>query len=147
MYFPLRKKKERKKVKCFILFCFNPKRLPISLLAIYNFSGVNDSCIKLNVGDTVHILEELGGWYFGYALHNKALRGVFPKSFIQVSTASVVIKPKIGINSIYSQVYYVFDWVEFYENLVKKSTLDFMYGYGGHNVNILHTWLYIFVLD
>nr|XP_027221315.1 dedicator of cytokinesis protein 5-like [Penaeus vannamei] len=53
-------------------------------VAIYNFSGVNDSCIKLNVGDTVHILEELGGWYFGYALHNKALRGVFPKSFIQV---------------------------------------------------------------
>ncbi|XP_071513992.1 dedicator of cytokinesis protein 2 isoform X2 [Panulirus ornatus] len=53
-------------------------------VAIYNFSGINDSCIKLSVGETVHILEELGGWYFGYALHNKALRGVFPKSFIQV---------------------------------------------------------------
>ncbi|XP_069941837.1 dedicator of cytokinesis protein 1 isoform X2 [Cherax quadricarinatus] len=53
-------------------------------VAIYNFSGINDSCIKLNVGDTVQILEELGGWYFGYAHYNKALRGVFPKSFIQI---------------------------------------------------------------
>ncbi|XP_045614067.1 dedicator of cytokinesis protein 1 isoform X2 [Procambarus clarkii] len=53
-------------------------------VAIYNFSGINDSCITLNVGDTVQILEELGGWFFGYAHYNKALRGVFPKAFIQI---------------------------------------------------------------
>ncbi|XP_042238025.1 dedicator of cytokinesis protein 1-like isoform X2 [Homarus americanus] len=53
-------------------------------VAIYNFSGINEACIKLNVGNTVQILEELGGWFFGYTLDNKALRGVFPKSYIQV---------------------------------------------------------------
>ncbi|XP_076042771.1 dedicator of cytokinesis protein 1-like isoform X4 [Oratosquilla oratoria] len=53
-------------------------------VAIYNFCSENEWCLKLNVGDTVHILEELEGWYFGYALHNKALRGVFPKSYIKV---------------------------------------------------------------
>ncbi|CAL4179940.1 unnamed protein product, partial [Meganyctiphanes norvegica] len=53
-------------------------------ISIYNYNGDNDSCIKLNVGDTVHIFEELGEWYFGFALHNKAVRGVFPKTFIQV---------------------------------------------------------------
>ncbi|XP_066966939.1 dedicator of cytokinesis protein 1 isoform X9 [Macrobrachium rosenbergii] len=58
-------------------------------VAIYNFSGINDACIKLNVGETVHILEELGEWYFGYALHNKSLRGVFPKSYIQVKDCIV----------------------------------------------------------
>ncbi|XP_068248213.1 dedicator of cytokinesis protein 2 isoform X3 [Palaemon carinicauda] len=58
-------------------------------VAIYNFSGISDACIKLNVGETVHILEELGDWYFGYALHNKSLRGVFPKSFIQVKDCIV----------------------------------------------------------
>ncbi|KAK7079345.1 Dedicator of cytokinesis protein 2 [Halocaridina rubra] len=58
-------------------------------VVIYNFSGNNDSCIKLNVGDTVHIMEELGDWYFGYALLNKALRGIFPKSFIHIKECHV----------------------------------------------------------
>ncbi|XP_045138104.1 dedicator of cytokinesis protein 1-like [Portunus trituberculatus] len=53
-------------------------------VAIYNYSGISDSCIKLNVGDTVHIQEELDGWFFGYSLQNSATRGVFPKSFIQI---------------------------------------------------------------
>ncbi|XP_063852697.1 dedicator of cytokinesis protein 1-like isoform X3 [Scylla paramamosain] len=53
-------------------------------VAIYNYSGISDSCIKLNVGDTVHIQEELDGWFFGYSLQNSATRGVFPKTFIQI---------------------------------------------------------------
>ena len=39
------------------------------------------------MGDTVHIQEELDGWFFGYSLQNSASRGVFPKSFIRVSGA------------------------------------------------------------
>ncbi|XP_050707802.1 dedicator of cytokinesis protein 1-like isoform X3 [Eriocheir sinensis] len=53
-------------------------------VAISNYSGEGELCIKLYVGDTVHIQEETEGWFFGYSFQNRALRGIFPKSFIHI---------------------------------------------------------------
>uniref|UniRef100_A0A3Q3WAR4 Uncharacterized protein n=1 Tax=Mola mola TaxID=94237 RepID=A0A3Q3WAR4_MOLML len=41
------------------------------------------------VGDTVHILEKLEGWYRGYTLRKKSQKGIFPASYIHLKEATV----------------------------------------------------------
>ncbi|TKS79126.1 Dedicator of cytokinesis protein 5 [Collichthys lucidus] len=43
----------------------------------------------LQVGDTVHILEKLEGWYRGYTLRKKSQKGIFPASYIHLKEATV----------------------------------------------------------
>uniref|UniRef100_A0A665TXY5 Dedicator of cytokinesis 5 n=1 Tax=Echeneis naucrates TaxID=173247 RepID=A0A665TXY5_ECHNA len=43
----------------------------------------------LQVGDTVHILEKLEGWYRGYVLRKKSQKGIFPASYIHLKEATV----------------------------------------------------------
>lgn len=52
---------------------------------IYNFTSNEDYKLRLNVGETVHILEEEENWYFGYATSNRTVQGVFPKSYIHIT--------------------------------------------------------------
>jgi hypothetical protein len=59
------------------------------LTAIHNFHQDAPYRIKLMVGDAVHILEENGGWFFGYSTKNRAVRGIFPKSYIYIKECIV----------------------------------------------------------
>uniref|UniRef100_A0A096MDE6 Dedicator of cytokinesis 5 n=1 Tax=Poecilia formosa TaxID=48698 RepID=A0A096MDE6_POEFO len=58
-------------------------------LAIYNYDPHGEQELRLQVGDTVHILEKLEGWYRGYTLRKKAQKGIFPASYIHLKEATV----------------------------------------------------------
>ncbi|XP_033607516.1 dedicator of cytokinesis protein 1 isoform X3 [Cryptotermes secundus] len=58
-------------------------------IAIHNFHQDAAYRIKLMVGEAVHILEENGGWFFGYSTKNRAVRGIFPKSYIHIKECIV----------------------------------------------------------
>jgi hypothetical protein len=61
----------------------------IFLTAIHNFHQDAPYRIKLMVGEAVHLLEENGGWFFGYSTKNRAVRGIFPKSYIHIKECIV----------------------------------------------------------
>nr|XP_006115826.1 dedicator of cytokinesis protein 2 [Pelodiscus sinensis] len=58
-------------------------------VAIYNFKGVGESQLSLQIGDVVHILESCAEWYKGYLVRHKACEGIFPKSFIHIKEVTV----------------------------------------------------------
>lgn len=43
--------------------------------------------MSLDVGDAVIILRENVNWYYGYNKRNRSIKGIFPKSFIQLREA------------------------------------------------------------
>ncbi|XP_050389742.1 dedicator of cytokinesis protein 1 [Patella vulgata] len=53
-------------------------------VAIYNYNGAGDHKLQLDVGDAVQIIEECEEWYRGFAIKNKRLHGIFPKSYVCV---------------------------------------------------------------
>ncbi|KAJ9589857.1 hypothetical protein L9F63_017012, partial [Diploptera punctata] len=53
-------------------------------IAIHNFHQDAAYRIKLMIGESVCLLAENGDWYFGYSTKNRALRGIFPKTFIHI---------------------------------------------------------------
>ncbi|XP_076362645.1 dedicator of cytokinesis protein 3-like isoform X4 [Tachypleus tridentatus] len=53
-------------------------------VALYNYDGNTRYGLPLEIGETVQILEECGGWYRGFSTRNKALKGIFPASFIHL---------------------------------------------------------------
>uniref|UniRef100_A0A672HBG8 Dedicator of cytokinesis 5 n=1 Tax=Salarias fasciatus TaxID=181472 RepID=A0A672HBG8_SALFA len=57
--------------------------------AIYNYDPSGEQELCLQVGDTVHILEKLEGWYRGYTLRKKSQKGIFPASYIHLKEATV----------------------------------------------------------
>ncbi|XP_021375284.1 dedicator of cytokinesis protein 1-like isoform X4 [Mizuhopecten yessoensis] len=59
-------------------------------VAVYNFHLDRRPCLKLSVGESVHILEETEGWYWGYTTRNKNQRGVFPKTYVHIKEAAVL---------------------------------------------------------
>lgn len=46
--------------------------------------------VALRFGDVVQILEENGGWYRGFSLHDKHTKGIFPASHVNIKECSVV---------------------------------------------------------
>lgn len=58
---------------------------------IYNFTSDGDhSKLTLNVGQTVHVLEEEdGGWYYGYVLGNSSNNGIFPKNYVHITECTI----------------------------------------------------------
>ncbi|XP_067377259.1 dedicator of cytokinesis protein 5 isoform X2 [Channa argus] len=58
-------------------------------VAIYNYDPSGEHELCLQVGDTVHILEKLEGWYRGYKLRKKSQKGIFPASYIHLKEATV----------------------------------------------------------
>nr|CAB3239393.1 dedicator of cytokinesis protein 1 [Phallusia mammillata] len=59
-------------------------------VAVYNYNSKNEHHLKLSVGDTVHIIEENEGkWYRGYIILNKAVKGIFPASYVHLKEAIV----------------------------------------------------------
>ncbi|AWP06688.1 putative dedicator of cytokinesis protein 5 [Scophthalmus maximus] len=57
-------------------------------VAIYNYDPSGEQELCLQVGDTVHILEKLEGWYRGYTLRKKSQKGIFPASYIHLKEAT-----------------------------------------------------------
>lgn len=53
-------------------------------VAIYNFHVKGLYQLELQLGETVEILEESAGWFRGFSLRNKALKGIFPVSYIYI---------------------------------------------------------------
>ncbi|XP_070212219.1 dedicator of cytokinesis protein 1-like isoform X7 [Littorina saxatilis] len=60
-------------------------------VAVYNFKPNGQHQLQLDVGDTVYILEETTDWFRGYTANNKAQKGIFPRSYVQVKEATVHI--------------------------------------------------------
>ncbi|KAM6953621.1 dedicator of cytokinesis 2 [Aplochiton taeniatus] len=58
-------------------------------VATWNFTGRGEKQLSLEVGDTVNIQEASDGWYKGYLVRNKALKGVFPASFVHLKEVIV----------------------------------------------------------
>ncbi|KAF5292477.1 hypothetical protein FQA39_LY14024 [Lamprigera yunnana] len=56
---------------------------------IYNFSSNEDCKLNLNVGEAVHILEEVEDWYFGYAILDRKTQGIFPKNYIHITECTI----------------------------------------------------------
>lgn len=58
-------------------------------LAIHNYKEEGPYRINLTVGESVHILQENGEWFFGYSTKNKSVRGIFPKCYIHFKECKV----------------------------------------------------------
>ncbi|NXE29617.1 DOCK2 protein, partial [Ardeotis kori] len=65
-------------------------RLPAPVpAAVWNFPRTSEHHLPLQIGETVHILQASEGWYRGYSLRNRAVRGIFPASLIHLKGAVV----------------------------------------------------------
>ncbi|XP_043244747.1 dedicator of cytokinesis protein 3-like [Amphibalanus amphitrite] len=58
-------------------------------VAVYSWAGCVRHGLPLCIGDTVHILEECGGWYRGYTVRHRGRRGLFPASYVQLKPCRV----------------------------------------------------------
>ncbi|XP_074036384.1 dedicator of cytokinesis spg isoform X2 [Leptinotarsa decemlineata] len=58
-------------------------------VAIYNYKGDTKFGLPLEIGDTVHILEECQDWYRGFSTKNRAHKGIFPQSYVHLKTCKV----------------------------------------------------------
>ena len=56
---------------------------------MYPFLGSGQHQIPFSIGDTLHILQRCGAWYYGYATNNRAFRGIFPCSFVRIKRCVV----------------------------------------------------------
>lgn len=59
------------------------------LSAIYNWKGDTKFGLPLEIGETVQILEEFAGWYRGFSTKNRAVKGIFPQSYIHLKPCKV----------------------------------------------------------
>ncbi|XP_025093618.1 LOW QUALITY PROTEIN: dedicator of cytokinesis protein 1-like [Pomacea canaliculata] len=64
-------------------------------VVIYNYTADGQYQLSLDVGDTVHILEETTDWFRGYTTKNKAQKGIFPRSYIHLKEATVHISGSV----------------------------------------------------
>ncbi|XP_037077483.1 dedicator of cytokinesis protein 1-like, partial [Pollicipes pollicipes] len=58
-------------------------------VAVYNFVGAGPEQIQFSIGETLHILQRCGDWYYGYTLKNRAFRGIFPRGFVRIKKCIV----------------------------------------------------------
>ncbi len=61
----------------------------------YNFEHDGTYCLKLEVGDTVHNLCQEEHWFFGYSVRNRALKGIYPRCYVQIRE-SFIEKTAVG---------------------------------------------------
>lgn len=57
--------------------------------AIYNWKGDTRYGLPLEIGETVQILEECVGWYRGFTTKNRAIKGIFPQSYVFLKPCKV----------------------------------------------------------
>ncbi|XP_008557599.1 dedicator of cytokinesis protein 3 isoform X2 [Microplitis demolitor] len=58
-------------------------------VAVYNWRGDTRYGLPLEIGDTLHILEECAGWYRGFSTKNRAVKGIFPSSYIHLKPCKI----------------------------------------------------------
>ncbi|XP_031827165.1 dedicator of cytokinesis spg isoform X2 [Nomia melanderi] len=58
-------------------------------VAVYNWRGETRYGLPLEIGETVQILEECAGWYRGFSTKNRAVKGIFPSSFIHLKPCKI----------------------------------------------------------
>ncbi|XP_064633276.1 dedicator of cytokinesis protein 3-like isoform X3 [Lineus longissimus] len=65
-------------------------------VAIYNYDGKAKFGLPLEIGETVQVLEECAGWYRGFSTRNKAVKGIFPASFIHSKPVAACVVDNEG---------------------------------------------------
>ncbi|XP_015607824.1 dedicator of cytokinesis protein 3 isoform X2 [Cephus cinctus] len=58
-------------------------------VALYNWRGDTRYGLPLEIGETVQILEECAGWYRGFSTKNRAVKGIFPSSYIHLKKCKI----------------------------------------------------------
>ncbi|XP_045534421.1 dedicator of cytokinesis protein 3 [Papilio machaon] len=58
-------------------------------VAVYNWKGDVRSGLPLEIGETVQILEENGGWYRGFSTTNRSAWGIFPACVVSIRPCTV----------------------------------------------------------
>ncbi|XP_065556971.1 dedicator of cytokinesis protein 1-like isoform X2 [Artemia franciscana] len=54
------------------------------VVAIVNYQTDSPEKLSLRLGDVVKVVEEQPDWYFGCLVRNRAVRGIFPKTYVKV---------------------------------------------------------------
>lgn len=60
-----------------------------AVISNFNLDCSGRHQLRVTVGDTVLIYEELEDWYYGCLSHDRRNMGIFPKSFVVVRDAAV----------------------------------------------------------
>ncbi|XP_043283024.1 dedicator of cytokinesis protein 3 isoform X2 [Venturia canescens] len=58
-------------------------------VAVYNWRGDTRYGLPLEIGETVQILEECAGWYRGFTTKNRAVKGIFPSSYVHLKPCKI----------------------------------------------------------
>ncbi|XP_012533282.2 dedicator of cytokinesis protein 3 isoform X1 [Monomorium pharaonis] len=58
-------------------------------VAVYNWPGDMRYGLPLEIGETVQILEECAGWYRGFSTKNRAVKGIFPSSYVHLKPCKI----------------------------------------------------------
>ncbi|XP_033363792.1 dedicator of cytokinesis protein 3 isoform X2 [Bombus vosnesenskii] len=58
-------------------------------VAVYNWRGDTRYGLPLEIGETVQILEECTGWYRGFSTKNRAVKGIFPSSYVHLKPCKI----------------------------------------------------------
>ncbi|XP_072940797.1 dedicator of cytokinesis protein 3 [Epargyreus clarus] len=58
-------------------------------VAVYNWKGDVRSGLPLEIGETIQILEENGGWYRGFSTKNRSAWGIFPACVVSIRPCTV----------------------------------------------------------
>ncbi|XP_063821052.1 dedicator of cytokinesis protein 4 [Ostrinia nubilalis] len=66
-----------------------PLKTPKLGVGVYNWKGDVRSGLPLEIGETVQILEENGGWYRGFSVKNRSAWGIFPACVISIRPCTV----------------------------------------------------------
>ncbi|CAH0728923.1 unnamed protein product, partial [Brenthis ino] len=66
-----------------------PSKSPKLAVAVYNWKGDVRSGLPLEIGETVQILEEYGGWFRGFSTNNRSAWGIFPACVVSIRPCTV----------------------------------------------------------
>ncbi|KAJ2938264.1 hypothetical protein O0L34_g17606 [Tuta absoluta] len=66
-----------------------PSKSPKLAVAVFNWKGDVRSGLPLEIGETVQILEENGGWYRGFSTKNRSTWGIFPAAILCIRPCTV----------------------------------------------------------
>ncbi|XP_016844337.1 dedicator of cytokinesis protein 3 isoform X2 [Nasonia vitripennis] len=58
-------------------------------VAVYNWRGDTRYGLPLEIGETLQILEECAGWYRGFSIKNRAVKGIFPSSYVHLKSCKI----------------------------------------------------------
>ncbi|RWS26001.1 dedicator of cytokinesis protein 3-like isoform X2, partial [Leptotrombidium deliense] len=76
--------KEKEKVRWHVTKAkkYGVVMLEATIYMLFNFKSDSQLCLCLEIGETVQIIEECGGWFRGFSTRNRTKKGIFPANFI-----------------------------------------------------------------